>query len=92
MVPVTKVSKLLGEILLILKHIYSAVFSPLFQGFCILKQGQRRKTHGPLSQISPVSQIYRCKCRVQSDKQRHRVLHHKPMWKQECYLMGGQSY
>lgn len=56
MVSVAKVSKLLGEILLILKYLFSCISHPhpLFRDCASLR---KRKTHDPLSQISLSSQI-----------------------------------
>lgn len=58
MVPVTKVPKLLGEILLILKHLFSLIHTPVLQGFCILRR--ERDLYIPLSQISLCSQVCGC--------------------------------
>lgn len=58
MAPVTKVPKLLGEILLILKHLFSLIHTPVLQGFCILQR--ERDLYIPLSQISLCSQVCGC--------------------------------
>lgn len=52
MVPITKVSKLLGEILFILKHLFSWIFPPLLQGSGMLKQD---RGDGPPSPKFPSS-------------------------------------
>lgn len=59
MVSVAEVSKLLGEILLVLKHLFSCIshLHPLFRDCAFLR---KINTHDPLSQISPSSQIYEC--------------------------------
>lgn len=74
MVPVTKVSKILGEVLLILKRSFSLISHPhpYFRDSAFLSKdwGEPRV---PLSQISLSSQIYGCGRQTPgSDKQGHR--------------------
>ena len=68
------VSKLLGEILLILKHLFSCISHSPFQGFCILKE--EKDLSSPFANLPLLSNLWMLGSEHRCYKQGHRVLHH----------------